>query len=53
MLETATKIDGLHETLKKLYESGIQLYVVSGSVKEIMDKVLGDDAKFFNDISAN
>ena len=47
------KIDGLHETLKKLNESGMQLYIVSGSVREIIDKVLGDDAKFFNDISAN
>ena len=47
------KIDGLHETLKRLHESGIQLYIVSGSVKEIIYRVLGDDAMFFNDISAN
>lgn len=47
------KIDGLHETLKKLHESGKQLYIVSGSVREIIDRVLGDDAKLFNDISAN
>lgn len=47
------KIDGLHDTLKILHESGLQLYIVSGSVKEIIDIVLGDDAKFFNDISAN
>ena len=53
VVDGITKIDGLHETLKKLYESGIQLYVVSGSVREIIDEVLGDDVKFFNDISAN
>lgn len=48
-----TKIAGLHDTLTKLYESGMQLYIVSGSVKEIIDMVLEDDAKFFRDISAN
>ena len=47
------KMEGLHDTLKKLHESGMQLYIVSGSIKEIIDIVLGDDAKFFNDISAN
>ncbi len=47
------KIEGLHDTLTKFYESGVKLYIVSGSIKEIIDIVLGDDVKFFDDISAN
>lgn len=47
------RIDGLHETLEKLNENGLKLYIVSGSIKEIIDLVLGDDVKYFNDISAN
>lgn len=47
------RIEGLHDTLLKLHENGLQLYIVSGSIKEIISIVLGDDAKFFRDISAN
>ncbi len=46
-------INGLNETLQKLKSADIKLYIVSGSIKEIIYPVLGDNAKYFEDISAN
>jgi len=44
---------GLHETLAQLHDQGISLHVVSGSVKEIILSVLGNSARFFDEIKAN
>lgn len=47
------QVEGLHDTLTQLYKDGIQLYIVSGSIKEIISTVLGEDVKLFRDINAN
>ena len=46
-------VEGLHDTLVNLHENGLQLYIVSGSIKGIITTVLGDDVRYFRDISAN
>ena len=46
-------VAGLHETLAKLHDQGISLHVVSGSVKEIILSILGNSARFFDEIKAN
>lgn len=46
-------INGFRETIKKLYNNNIPLFIVSGSILEIIYKVLGSDTKYFKDISAN
>ena len=46
-------VDGLHETLETLYNSGILLYIVSGSIKQIIYKALANDLSLFSDIQAN
>lgn len=50
---TIVKMDGLHETLEILHGQGIKLYILSGSIKELIYLVLGEDANYFEDISAN
>lgn len=51
--DSIIKIEGLHDTLTKLQQSGIKLFIVSGSIKEMINMVLEDDANLFDDISAN
>ena len=56
VLELAGKtrlITGCRETLKILKDRNIKLYIVSGSIKDIIEKVLGNAYSYFTEISAN
>lgn len=46
-------IDGIEDLLKKLDDNGIELYMVSGSIDYIIDKVIGPIKNYFIDIRAN
>lgn len=46
-------INGCKETLSELKKQDILLYIVSGSIREIIKEVLGDMISLFEDISAN
>ena len=46
-------IDGCKETLMELKSRDVLLYIVSGSIREIIKEVLGDMVNLFEDISAN
>lgn len=46
-------IEGCRETLQELRKKDILLYIVSGSIREIIKEVLGDLVNLFEDISAN
>ena len=51
---TETKvINGFAQTIKKLKEKGIKLYIVSGSVLECIENVLGENKDYFDFIAAN
>lgn len=54
--EIATEMEivpGCRETLEFLRQKDIMLYIVSGSIREIIRDVLGDMTSLFEDISAN
>lgn len=56
VLEFAKKIKliaGCKKTLQALNERNIKLYIVSGSIKDIIEKVLGSTHSFFTEIQAN
>lgn len=44
---------GASETFKKLYDEGYSLHIVSGNFKSVIEKALGDNVKYFDNISAN
>lgn len=46
-------INGCRETLLEIKKRDILLYIVSGSIREIIKEVLGDLVNLFEDISAN
>lgn len=46
-------INGCKETLQELKRRDVLLYIVSGSIREIIREVLGDMVSLFEDISAN
>jgi phosphoserine phosphatase len=46
-------IDGIRETLVRLRDQGTNLYIVSGSVKEIIVEILGENYSLFSEIRAN
>ncbi len=46
-------VDGVFETLKELSDSGITLYVCSGSINYIISRVLGENKFYFEEIKAN
>jgi len=46
-------IKGARETIQKLRERGIRLYIVSGSIQRVIRRVLGDLQNQFESISAN
>jgi phosphoserine phosphatase len=46
-------VEDLVPTLKKLHSQGIQLFIVSGSVREIIASVLGETYKLFSEIRSN
>ena len=56
MLELAKKIKliaGCRKTLQVLKERNIKLYIVSGSIKDIIESVLGNVHRYFTEIKAN
>lgn len=46
-------ISGCAKTLRLLKERNIKLYIVSGSIKEVIENVLGNSHFFFTEIKAN
>lgn len=46
-------MDGASELLEKLYDSGVIIYVLSGSIEFVIKEVLGDSLKFIKEISSN
>lgn len=46
-------IKGATETFKTLKEQGFTLHIVSGNVVDIIEKVLGENVKYFDSINAN
>jgi HAD superfamily phosphoserine phosphatase-like hydrolase len=46
-------VEGIRETLLELKNRGILLYVLSGSIKQIIKLVLGDLYDLFDDVKAN
>ena len=48
-----TLIDGAERLIKFLYSKGYELHIVSGSIVYVIEKVVGDNKKYFKDIKAN
>ena len=46
-------IQETRETLESLKTSGIRLYVLSGSIRQVIKPVLGDLYDLFDDVKAN
>lgn len=46
-------LPGARETILKLHNSGYSLFIVSGCIRETIEIVLGDYAKYFEDIESN
>lgn len=48
-----TLVDGTIETLNILKERGVNLYICSGAMDDVIDNVFKDNKKLFKDISCN
>lgn len=48
-----TLIKGATETFKTLKEKGYALHIISGNVVDVIEKVLGENVKYFDSINAN
>ena len=46
-------VHGAEEVIKYLFENGVKLYVLSGSIRYIIKKVLGDLYQYFEEVKAN
>ena len=46
-------INGLDATLKTLKANGYCLHIISGNIKQVIEKVLGDKVQYFDTINAN
>lgn len=46
-------IAGTEETLKELYDAGMQLFICSGSIDYLIQKILGKNLMYFEEIKAN
>lgn len=46
-------INGVTETFVALKEKGYALHIISGNVVDVVEKVLGENVKFFDSINAN
>lgn len=46
-------INGASETFKTLTENGYNLHILSGGIKQHIINILGDNRKYFDDVSAN
>jgi HAD superfamily phosphoserine phosphatase-like hydrolase len=53
IMKTIQPVEGLHTTLKRLHDDGIRLYIVSGSVREIIASVLKESLGLFTEVKAN
>jgi phosphoserine phosphatase/NAD-dependent SIR2 family protein deacetylase len=53
IIDEMTPIGGLKETLATLHNQGISLHIVSGSVREIIQSVLGESFELFHEVKAN
>lgn len=51
--DSMNTIDGLTHTLETLKSCGYSLHIISGSIDSVIKHVLGDNAKYFDSISAN
>lgn len=51
--KTIRLIEGFDEAISILVKNNISLYIVSGSIKEVINIVLGEKKSYFRDISAN
>lgn len=51
--KTIKLIPGCKKTVQALKEKNIKLYIVSGSIKDIIENVLGNTHSFFTEIKAN
>lgn len=46
-------LEGAAETFKILKDKGFELHIISGNVVNVIEKVLGENIKYFNSINAN
>ena len=46
-------VDGVNETLKELVNAGINLYICSGSINYVINRVLGTNNEYFEEIKSN
>lgn len=46
-------ISGAAETFELLKQNGFSLHIVSGSIVDVIEKVLGENVKYFDSINAN
>ncbi len=46
-------MQGATETFKALKEKGYSLYIISGNVIDVIEKVMGENVKYFDSINAN
>lgn len=51
--EEIEAVSGLKETFEELYSRNIRISIASGSLREIIQYVLGDAAKYVDDIKSN
>lgn len=47
------RIDDLTKTLEYLSKNGIQIFILSGGIRYIIERILKDDVSYFDGISAN
>lgn len=53
VLQEIEPVEDLQETVTKLHARGLQLFIVSGSVREIIARVLDTTFHLFSDVKAN
>ncbi len=53
LVDNIQLIDGLSETLSALKENGYSIHIVSGSIDACIDRLLGDNKKYFDSINCN
>jgi len=51
--EKVELVPGTAETIKRLREEGVALYILSGSVRQVVKHVLGDLYEYFDEVKAN
>lgn len=46
-------VDGTIETIKEIKAKGVKVYICSGSIDEVIEKVLGENVQLFDGIACN